>query len=282
MSCALLCTTCWQMSRNNEVSLSQYKTFHSNSPKHILLLPLHTRNCGLAGWAPMAGSDECGRCCPPPARIRSPDHVQPVASRYWAVSTHGYCNIICKNSLIVFNLLKPNDIYIYRVFQEEWTKRREGVPYVELYRYNQKHLYPKLNGYGDNGQRSLKLWQLLHTYWLPNTYWNWKEYVVSVMLISVLNIKLTCEWHKAIKLNYKNTRTTVVFVLRFPSTRNLRRPPLSFSRQGHCITMLASGFSLPGMCSGWVWCHGRRTVRGRPRSPHFSMAVISVTVQLWV
>jgi len=34
----------------------------------------------------------------------------------------------------------------------------------------QKHLYPKLNGYGDNGQRSLKLWQLLHTYWLPNTY----------------------------------------------------------------------------------------------------------------
>jgi len=30
-------------------------------------------------------------------------------------------------------------------------------PYVELYRYNPKHLHPKLNGYGDNGQRSLKL-----------------------------------------------------------------------------------------------------------------------------
>jgi hypothetical protein len=30
---------------------------------------------------------------------------------------------------------------------------------------NEKHLYPKLNGYGDNGQRSLKLWQLLLTYW---------------------------------------------------------------------------------------------------------------------
>ena len=30
--------------------------------------------------------------------------------------------------------------------------------------------YPKLNGYRDNGQRSLKLWQLLLTYWLPNTY----------------------------------------------------------------------------------------------------------------
>ena len=46
---------------------------------------------------------------------------------------------------------------VYRVSQEEWTKLRERVPYVELYRYNPKHLYPKLNGYGDNGQRSLKL-----------------------------------------------------------------------------------------------------------------------------
>jgi len=31
-------------------------------------------------------------------------------------------------------------------------------------RYNPKHLYPKLNGYGDNGKRSVKVWQLLHTY----------------------------------------------------------------------------------------------------------------------
>ena len=46
---------------------------------------------------------------------------------------------------------------IYRVSQEEWTKLRESVPYVKLYRYNPKHLYPKLNGYGDNGQRSLKV-----------------------------------------------------------------------------------------------------------------------------
>ena len=46
---------------------------------------------------------------------------------------------------------------IYRVSQEEWTKLRKSVPYVELYRYNPKHLYPKLNGYGDNDQRSLKL-----------------------------------------------------------------------------------------------------------------------------
>ena len=28
---------------------------------------------------------------------------------------------------------------------------------------------------------------------------NWQEYVVSIMLISVQNIKVACEWNKAIK-----------------------------------------------------------------------------------
>jgi len=46
--------------------------------------------------------------------------------------------------------------------------------------------------------------------------------------------------------------------------------------------MLASGVSLPGMRSGRIWRHGRRTVRGHPRSPHFLMAIISLTVQLWI
>jgi hypothetical protein len=59
---------------------------------------------------------------------------------------------------------------IYRVSQEECAILREGVPYVKIYRYNPKRLCPKLNGYGDNGQRSLKLWQVLHICWLPNTY----------------------------------------------------------------------------------------------------------------
>ena len=43
-------------------------------------------------------------------------------------------------------------LYIYRVSQEECARIREGVPYVKVYRYNPKHLCPKLNGYGDNGQ----------------------------------------------------------------------------------------------------------------------------------
>ena len=32
------------------------------------------------------------------------------------------------------------------------------------------YVYPKLNGYGYNGKRSLEVWQLLHIYWLTNTY----------------------------------------------------------------------------------------------------------------
>jgi hypothetical protein len=34
-------------------------------------------------------------------------------------------------------------------------KLRESIPYVKIYRYNPKHLYPKLNGYGDNSQRKV-------------------------------------------------------------------------------------------------------------------------------
>ena len=48
------------------------------------------------------------------------------------------------------------DRQIYRVSQEERARLREGVPYVKVNRYNPKHLCPKLNGYGDNGQR--KVW----------------------------------------------------------------------------------------------------------------------------
>jgi len=54
-------------------------------------------------------------------------------------------------------------MYIYRVSQEEWTKLRESVPYVKLNRYNPKHLYPKLNSYGDNGHRKCGLLGCPHT-----------------------------------------------------------------------------------------------------------------------
>jgi len=46
---------------------------------------------------------------------------------------------------------------IYRVSQEECARLRENVPYVKVHRYNPKYLYQKLKGYGDNGERSLKV-----------------------------------------------------------------------------------------------------------------------------
>jgi hypothetical protein len=58
-------------------------------------------------------------------------------------------------SLLVSNITYA--LTIYRVSHELRSLLRVGVPYVKLYRYNPKHLYPKLNGYGDNGKRSLKL-----------------------------------------------------------------------------------------------------------------------------
>jgi len=61
-------------------------------------------------------------------------------------------------------------IPVIQVSQKEWTKLRKIFLYAKVHRHNPKHLYRKLNGYGDNGQRSLKVWQLLHTYWLPNSY----------------------------------------------------------------------------------------------------------------
>jgi hypothetical protein len=48
---------------------------------------------------------------------------------------------------------------LYRVSQEECVRLREGVPYVKVYRYNQKHICPNLNGYGDNGL--IKVWSSL-------------------------------------------------------------------------------------------------------------------------
>jgi len=45
---------------------------------------------------------------------------------------------------------------VYRVSQEECARLQEDVPYVKVYRYNTKHLCPKLNGYGDNSHR--KVW----------------------------------------------------------------------------------------------------------------------------
>ena len=54
--------------------------------------------------------------------------------------------------------------YTHRMSRKECARLRESVPQVKIHLYNPKHLYQKLNGYGDNGERSLKVQQLLHTY----------------------------------------------------------------------------------------------------------------------
>jgi len=173
---------------------------------------------------------------------------------------------------------------IHRVSQEERTKLQEGVPYVKLYRYNPKHLCPKLSGFRDNGKWSLKLWQLLHTYWLSNSCWNWQEYVVSVMLISVLNIKVTLSDIKALNWTTKTLALMSWLSLGLPST--VHSAWISAVMKHYLI-------ALGGACAGTEMrtallfqvnaLHScRRTIRGNARCPHFSLAIISVTVQLWI
>jgi len=75
--------------------------------------------------------------------------------------------LIFKNELNKLGISYSSTESVYRMSQEEWTKLQESVPYVELYRYNPKHLYPKLNGYGDNGHR--KVWASgVSTYCTPS------------------------------------------------------------------------------------------------------------------
>ena len=44
-------------------------------------------------------------------------------------------------------------VIIYRVYQEESTILLEKVPYLQIHRYNQPYLYPKLNCYGDDERK---------------------------------------------------------------------------------------------------------------------------------
>ena len=70
---------------------------------------------------------------------------------------------------VYLHLFLTSGINIYRVSQKERAKLRESVPYVKLHRYNPKHLYPKLNGYGDNGQR--KVWtSCISAFYTPTVY----------------------------------------------------------------------------------------------------------------
>jgi hypothetical protein len=73
---------------------------------------------------------------------------------YCILNTYQSCKL-CRLAIQNFSQNLKSDSK-YRVSQEECARLREGVLYVKVHRYNPKHICPKLNGCGDNGQR--KVW----------------------------------------------------------------------------------------------------------------------------
>jgi hypothetical protein len=101
---------------------------------------------------------------------------------FWTCFSVNIWNFGCNYSeVFILFLIAGGTACIYRVSQEEWTKFRESVPYVKIYRYNPEHLYPKLNGYGDNGQR--KVWSSLGFHSLYLT----ADSVIGVEALSVVS-----------------------------------------------------------------------------------------------
>jgi hypothetical protein len=104
------------------------------------------------------------------------------------------------------------------------TVLQEGVPYVKLYQYNPKHLYPELNRYGDNGHR--KVWASVEsTYCTPSvmpyssTAHAWQRDITvhssqrKVALTSQDNI--SCGLHKVLGNLRQYDSSARVFVVQF-------------------------------------------------------------------
>ena len=94
--------------------------------------------------------------------------IQDCFGMYWYQYFRLNCVLLCYQLYhSVHSLSRCKHWFIYRVSQEECEILRQSVPYVKLYRYNPKHLYPKLNGYGVNGHR--KVWaSVVPTYCTPS------------------------------------------------------------------------------------------------------------------
>jgi hypothetical protein len=91
------------------------------------------------------------------SQFRLPDPATDYANKFLFSRILRYYQIVGRRTpchkLSISEFISALDA-IYRVSQEECARLREGVPYVKVYRYNPKHLYPKLNGYG-YGQRKV-------------------------------------------------------------------------------------------------------------------------------
>ena len=69
----------------------------------------------------------------------------------------------CQYYVLLYGV-KEKPLYTCIVYQEESTILHKNIPWVKLHQYSQKYLYPKLNGYGDNRDVSVKDWELLGVY----------------------------------------------------------------------------------------------------------------------
>jgi len=95
------------------------------------------------------------------------DSVVGIVIRLWAAKQRSHGSIPGRGKRErVFSLLqsvqRPSEspmqcvcvcvyVYIYRVSRGECARLRDNIPLAKVHRYNPKHLYPKLYGYGDNG-----------------------------------------------------------------------------------------------------------------------------------
>jgi hypothetical protein len=119
-------------------------------------------------------------------------------------------------------MLLTSCIFLYRVSHELRSLLRESVPYVKIYRYNPKHLCPKLNGYGDNGQR--KVWSscgCMH-YTCQLTLIRVHPCVgchVTEFLLTVARIQeLECSWHaEGLVSDSKQSSHFVLWKCHFPT-----------------------------------------------------------------
>jgi len=64
--------------------------------------------------------------------------------------------IYCCPQLFFISFARPFSLYCEESLHiqgvpGECARLRDNVPYAKVHQYNPKHLYPKLNGYGDNG-----------------------------------------------------------------------------------------------------------------------------------
>jgi hypothetical protein len=100
------------------------------------------------------------------------------------------------------------------------------------------------------------------------------------MLIHVLNIKLTCEWHEAIKFNYSTTGTDVIFVIRVSKRYRLADADVTLLIV-HSKPFTTWSKHICILHHRKKYCQLIAIVRRPARRPHFSLAIISVNVQLW-